>query len=211
MQPAALRGASDVNSRTGDRRPRPRALCCTKKQLPIHPLLRLPGRRSAVPARPRPHTDHPFGLSTGSPLATGSPHLSAGRRAFSLTFFVIERHADAGISNTPCTGDEWVRPAEAAVHQPGSGSLSGGLVLLGHARGDTPAVADRDALVLRPGPDVRATLPACYGPPGPPPLPPARLAGVLDIGRQLPAERSGVLCAQLDLVLGTAKPESHRL
>jgi len=80
MQPAALRGASDVNSRTGDRRPRPRALCCTKMQLPIHPLLRLLGRRSAVPARPRPHTDHPFGLSTGSPLATGSPHLSAARR-----------------------------------------------------------------------------------------------------------------------------------
>jgi hypothetical protein len=46
-------------------------------QLPIHPLLRLPGRWSALPPRPRPHTDHPFGLSTGSLLATGSPHLSA--------------------------------------------------------------------------------------------------------------------------------------
>jgi hypothetical protein len=52
VQPAALRGASDVNSRTGDRRPRPRALCCTKMQLPIYPLLRLLGRRSAVPATP---------------------------------------------------------------------------------------------------------------------------------------------------------------
>jgi hypothetical protein len=66
VQPAALRGASDVNSRTGDRRPRPRALCCTKMQLPIHPLLRLLGRRSAVPARPPPDTDHPSGLSTRS-------------------------------------------------------------------------------------------------------------------------------------------------
>ena len=93
MQPAALRSASDVNSRTGDRRPRPRALCCTKMQLPIHPLLRLLGRRSAVPARPRPHTDHPFGLSTGSPLATGSPHLSAARRAFSSNFPIT--HWDA--------------------------------------------------------------------------------------------------------------------
>jgi hypothetical protein len=41
-----------------------------------------------------------------------------------------------GSSHKHCTGDEWVRPAEAAVYQPGSRSLSGGLVLLGHARGD---------------------------------------------------------------------------
>ena len=42
------------------------------------------------------------------------------------------------------------------MYQLGSRSLSGGLVLLGHARGDTPAVADRDPLVLRPRPDIRA-------------------------------------------------------
>src|SRR6185312_4285021 len=96
-------------------------------------------------------------------------------------------------SHKHCTCDEWVRPAEAAVYKPGSRFLSGGLVLLGHACGDTPAIADRDALVLRPRPDVRAALPARRGPPGPAPLPPARLAGVLDKGRDLPAESSGVL------------------
>jgi hypothetical protein len=34
---------------------------------------------------------------------------------------------------------------------------------------------------------------------------------VPDKGHQLPAERSGVLGAQVDLVLGAAEPESHRL
>src|SRR5215468_6418283 len=90
----------------------------------------------------------------------------------------------------------------AAGCQPGSGSLGGGVVLLGHARGDTPAVADLDALILRPRPDVRAALPAGRGPPGPAPRPPAHPAGVLDERRELPAERIGVLGAQVDLVVG---------
>jgi hypothetical protein len=34
---------------------------------------------------------------------------------------------------------------------------------------------------------------------------------VLDERRELPAERIGVLCAQIDLVIGTAEPKSHRL
>src|SRR5215831_9842525 len=76
-----------------------------------------------------------------------------------------------GSSHKRCTGDVLARRAEAAAYQPGSGSLSGGLVLLGHTRGDTSPVADRDALVLRPGPDVRTALTAGSGPPGSAPLP----------------------------------------
>src|SRR5215470_12489954 len=103
------------------------------------------------------------------------------------------------------------RPAGAAGYRRGSGSLGGGVVLLGHAGGDAPAVADRDALILRPGPDVRAALAAGRGPPGPAPRPPARLARALDEGRELPAERVGVLGAQVDLIVGAAEPEPHRL
>src|SRR5262245_49460962 len=38
--------------------------------------------------------------------------------------------------------------------------LSGGLVLLHHAGRDAPARADRDALLLRPGPDIDTVLTA---------------------------------------------------
>ena len=114
-------------------------------------------------------------------------------------------HDAAGVS----TLGVW--PAEAAVYQPGSGSLGSRVVLLSHAREDAPAIADRDALVLRPGPDVRAALTARHGPPGAAPLPPARPAGVLDERRELPAERISVHCAQVYLVVGAAEPEPHRL
>src|SRR5689334_20701951 len=102
-------------------------------------------------------------------------------------------------------------PCWATAYQPGSRSLGGGLVLLGHARGDAPAVADRDALVFCPGPDVRAALPAGCGASGSAPLSPASPAGVFDERRELPAEHIGVFGAQVDLVVGTAEPESHRL
>jgi len=45
MQLAALSGASDGDSRSGGRRPRPFALCCVKMQLPTHPLLGLAGAK----------------------------------------------------------------------------------------------------------------------------------------------------------------------
>jgi hypothetical protein len=48
-----------------------------------------------------------------------------------------------------------------------SGSpLTGGLVLFNDARGDGPAVADRDALVFCPRPDTAAALADCCGAPG---------------------------------------------
>src|SRR5512140_3560239 len=104
----------------------------------------------------------------------------------------------------------WARPFRPPRLRSGSGSL-GGVVLLGHARGDAPTIADRDALVLRPGPDVRAALTAGRGPPRPAPLPPAGPAGVLDERSDLAAERRGVLSAQVDLIVGAAEPEPHRL
>src|SRR6266513_4097243 len=67
------------------------------------------------------------------------------------------------------TAPSWARPVGVAGYQPGSGSWGGGLVLFSHARRDTPTIADRDALVLRPRPDVRAALTARYGPPRPAP------------------------------------------
>jgi hypothetical protein len=66
MQPTALRGASDVNSRTGDRRPRPRALCCTKCSCRPIRFFGYSGVGQPCRPRPRPHTYHSFGLSTGS-------------------------------------------------------------------------------------------------------------------------------------------------
>ena len=41
-----------------------------------------------------------------------------------------------------------------------SGSLGSGFVLLNDARGDAPALANRDALVFRPRPDIATALPA---------------------------------------------------
>jgi hypothetical protein len=81
VQPAALRGASDVSSRTGDRRPRPRALCCTKCSCRSIRFFGYSGVGQPCRPRPRPHTDHSFGLSAAATLATGSPHLWAVTRA----------------------------------------------------------------------------------------------------------------------------------
>jgi hypothetical protein len=44
-----------------------------------------------------------------------------------------------------------------------SGPFDGGMVLLPHAGGNAPALADHDALGLRPGPDIGAALTACRG------------------------------------------------
>src|SRR5712692_3048790 len=94
---------------------------------------------------------------------------------------------------------------------PGSTSLGGGLVLLDHAGGDPAAGADREAVVFGPRPDLAAALPAGRRPRRPARRPAARLAGVLDERRELLAEGTGVLGAQVDLVVGTAEPEPHRL
>jgi hypothetical protein len=85
--------------------------------------------------------------------------------------------------------------------------FGGGVVLLHHAGGDAPALADCDALVLRPGPDIAAALTACRGPRRLTSWSPACFAGVADDGGELLAQRRSVLLAQVDLILRAAEPE----
>jgi hypothetical protein len=108
----------------------------------------------------------------------------------------------------------WIARASLGMLTSGlieTGDLAGGPVPLHHAGGDAPAGADRDALVFRPGPDVAAVLAAGCGRARPAPRCWSRLAGVLDKGRKLLAERPGVLRAQVDLVRRAAEPELHGL
>ena len=91
-----------------------------------------------------------------------------------------------------------------------SASFGSSLVLLNDAGGDAPTGADRDALVLRPRPDIAAALPAGCSPPRPAALSPARPAGVIDERCELAAERRGVLGAQIELILVAIHPEPHR-
>src|SRR5690348_1910434 len=84
-------------------------------------------------------------------------------------------------------------------------------VLLQHAGRDAAALTDRDAVLLRPGPDIPGALTARRGPRWPPRLPPPGFAGVFDEWRELLAERFRVLLAQVDLILGPAEGEPDGL
>src|SRR5438876_11754003 len=77
--------------------------------------------------------------------------------------------------------------------------------------GIAAALADRDALVFRPRPDVAAAFPARCGTRRPAALSASGLAGMFDVGRDLPAERAGVLLTEIDFVFGAAEPEPQRL
>ena len=74
--------------------------------------------------------------------------------------------AGAGLSRVPLAGRQGPRPDGRefvrADRDPAraSGSFGSGLVLVNDAGGDAPALADRDALVFRPRPDIAAALPA---------------------------------------------------
>src|SRR5216684_1555447 len=85
------------------------------------------------------------------------------------------------------------------------------VVLLCQAGRDAAALTDRQALLLRPGPDVTAALTARCGPPGPAGRCPPGLAGVLKVGCELLAERGGVLGVQVDLIVGALEGEPYRL
>jgi hypothetical protein len=94
--------------------------------------------------------------------------------------------------------------ADRAMTCPRAGHLRGvsalaacGLVLLHHAGRDAAALADRQAMLLRPGTDITRALPAGRSPPGPAPWCPPGFAGVPDIGREQLAECGGVLGAQV--------------
>src|SRR5256885_6492438 len=54
-------------------------------------------------------------------------------------------------------------------------------------------------------PDTAAAIPACRGTAGPAALSSASLAGVLEEGRELAAERRSVLLAQIDLIFRDRK------
>jgi len=95
--------------------------------------------------------------------------------------------------------------------QLGSRSSGGDFVLLNDAGGDAPAFADRDAVFFRPRPDVGAALTARCTTPRQAARSPPGLAGMVDEWCELPPERRGVLGAQVDLVLGPADGEPHRL
>src|SRR5215468_6021221 len=86
----------------------------------------------------------------------------------------------------------------------------GGVVLLGNVGGNAPAVAERDALVFGPGPDVAAAPSVCGGSRRPAALCSPAFAGVFDIGGESGSERGGVLSAQVDLVFGAVDSELHR-
>src|SRR5579859_2505697 len=110
-------------------------------------------------------------------------------------------------------------PTAGRVASPGRSSWcwcvsvpsGGGVVLLCHAGRDTPALADRDALVLRPGPDITAALTACRRARRPAGWSPRGFAGMLHEGGDLLTERSSVLLVQVDLILCAAEPEPHGL
>src|SRR5579859_970338 len=84
---------------------------------------------------------------------------------------------------------------------------AGCVVLLGHAGGDAAALADRQAMLFRPGADITRALAAGCGPPGTARLRPPGAAGVLKVGRELLAERGGVLGVQVDLIVGAVERE----
>src|SRR6266487_2026026 len=86
----------------------------------------------------------------------------------------------------------------------------GGSVLGRNACRDAPPLANRDALVLRPRPDVAAALAASRGTRRSARLR-SRHAGMVEEGRHLRAEPRGVLVAQVNFVLRAAYPEPQRL
>jgi hypothetical protein len=66
-------------------------------------------------------------------------------------------------------------------------------------------------MFFRPGPDVTAALTADGGPPAAPArLCPPGSAGVLEIGRELLAQRGAVLGVQVDLIVGAVEGEPYR-
>src|SRR5579859_1004786 len=102
----------------------------------------------------------------------------------------------------------WARPRIPGVVSASAGRR--GLVLLHHAGRDAPMLADRDALVFRPGPYIAAALPAGPGTPRLAGLCPPGLAGVLDERHELLTERGGVLLAQVNLIVAAAEGEPYR-
>jgi len=75
------------------------------------------------------------------------------------------------------------------------------VVLLYHTGGDAPALADHHAMLLCPGADISGALAVGHRPRGAARLRPPGPAGVRKVGRELLAERGGVLGVQVDRVV----------
>jgi hypothetical protein len=84
---------------------------------------------------------------------------------------------------------------------------AGRVVLFHHAGGYAPALAHRQAVLFGPGPDVTRALAVSRGPPGAARLRPPGPAGMLNIGRELPAELGGVLAVQVNLIVRALERE----
>src|SRR5215469_6342046 len=110
-----------------------------------------------------------------------------------------------------CTFPRYLRKTANAIERRGRQLAGRRLVLRHDAGGNASAVADRDALGLRPGADLTAALASGRrtgrSTAGPPPC----LARVLHEWLQARAECPGVLPAEVELVLRAADPEPHCL
>jgi hypothetical protein len=81
------------------------------------------------------------------------------------------------------------------------------VVLLYHTGGDAPALADHHAMLLCPCADISGALAVGHSPPGAARMRPPGPACVLKVGRELLAERGGILGVQVDLVVGAIERE----
>lgn len=86
-----------------------------------------------------------------------------------------------------------------------------GFVLLSHVGGDTTAIADQDAVLSRPGPDIAAALTSRRVSRRSAALSTPRLTSMSNVRRELLAQRGRVLLVQINLVLEAAQPEPDRL
>src|SRR5690348_16821430 len=90
-------------------------------------------------------------------------------------------------------------------------ATAGRMVLLDHSGGDAPPLTDRQTVLFRPDADITRALPVDHGPsraarrcpPGP--------AGMLNVRRELLAQRGGVLGVQVDLIVGAVEREPDGL
>ena len=80
-----------------------------------------------------------------------------------------------------------------------------------HADRDAPALTDRQAMHLRPCPDITRALTIRRSPPRPPRRCPPGPAGVFNKRRQFLAERGGVLGVQVDLIIDAVECEPDGL
>src|SRR5262249_22393572 len=106
------------------------------------------------------------------------------------------------------------RSLGAILEPPPIGGLlaaAGRVVLFHHAGGDAPALANCQAVLFGPGPDVTRALAVSRGPPGAARLRPAGPAGMRKVGRELLAELGGVLGVQVDLIVGVLEREPDGL